>query len=201
MNLVVVTPPVNEPVSLGEAKVHLRIDDYGDVTPGQPLPHPDDDLVKRLISTARSKCEHFCRRAFVTTTYTMGLDRFPACIRLPIGRLQAVDSITYVDTNGVQQTLPPADYQVDTLTEPARIAPAAGKCWPSTQYETLNAVRVNFTAGYGSRDEQPTWVKDAILLTLGDLYRFRGEVVTGTTVARIPEGAEYLMWTHRLWPE
>ena len=48
----------------------------------------------------------------------------------------------------MQQTLDPRDYYADKVTRPGYVVPAAGKAWPATT--GLNAVTVDFTAGYGA---------------------------------------------------
>lgn len=40
-------------------------------------------------------------------------------------------------------------------------------------------------------------VKAALLLTLGSLYEHREDEVVGQTVAKLPRGAESLLWPHR----
>lgn len=77
----------------------------------------------------------------------LGLTPFGTPLRLPSPPLLAVDSIQYTDPDGTLQTMASADYQVDKLTEPARLLPAYGKAWPSTR-AVLNAVKIQFRAGY-----------------------------------------------------
>src|SRR3979409_375910 len=66
-SLVVKTPPAVEPVSLAEAKSHLRVD------------VPDDDaLIQNLIRAARANLEQVCNLAFITQSLVLGRDYFPA---------------------------------------------------------------------------------------------------------------------------
>lgn len=41
-------------------------------------------------------------------------------------------------------------------------------------------------------------IKAALLLTLGSLYEQREDQVIGQTVAKLPRGAEALLWPHRV---
>ena len=50
------TQITTEPVSLNEARTHLRIEPFG-----YPLCHPDDAYVQTLISVARGWCEQYTR--------------------------------------------------------------------------------------------------------------------------------------------
>ena len=96
-------------------------------------------------------------------------------IYLPLPPLQTVDSIKYIDQNGVQQTLDPTLYLVDKVSEPARITPAFGQTWPGTQNQA-SAVEIAFTCGYGLAAAVPQAIKNWILLRIGSLYEFREEV-------------------------
>lgn len=60
------TAPGTEPVTLAEAKAHLRVE-VAD----------DDALITNLISAARVHAENVCRRAFVTQKWDLYLDAFP----------------------------------------------------------------------------------------------------------------------------
>lgn len=61
-----VTPPAIEPVTLDEAKAHLRVDI-----------NAEDSLITRLISDAREWVERFLRRSLITQTWALYLDAFP----------------------------------------------------------------------------------------------------------------------------
>lgn len=100
-------------------------------------------------------------RQLITATWKLILDRFPAVIELRKPPIQSVDSITYIDEDGVEQTLNASLYQVDSDNEPGRIVPAYDQSWPATRCQP-QAVQVEFTAGYGGRDEIPEGIKTAI---------------------------------------
>jgi uncharacterized phiE125 gp8 family phage protein len=135
------TPPTVEPLSLQEAKDHLRLD--GDM---------EDTHISALIAAARGWVEGFWGRQLAAATFKLTLDAFPTdngAITLPSPPLIAVTSIAYVDTNGTTQTLSTSDYTVDSESEPARIVPAYGEDWPDTR-EQVNAVAVTYRAGYAA---------------------------------------------------
>lgn len=64
----------------------------------------------------------------------------------PLAPLISIDEITYIDLNGVLQTLDPSLYIADLTGPQARITPAYGQYWPPTQMR-IGAVTVTFTAG------------------------------------------------------
>lgn len=83
--------PAEEPITLEEAKSHLRVDI-----------EDDDNLILNLITAARQKAESILKRALITQTWIYYPDDFPDkdYIELPMPPLQSVSSVTYTDYNG-----------------------------------------------------------------------------------------------------
>lgn len=200
MPIQLVAGPLTEPVTLSEAKLHLRVDNsFTD----------DDMLISGLIIAARQHCENITRRALISQQWKMTGDRFPSPmagrlteywlgqqwglagmggisnflptdrtgygIQLPFPPLISIDSIKYLDTGGVQQTLASTVYKVDTVSEPARVLPAYGQAWPSTRQE-INAVEVLFTCGFASAALVPEGIKSWMKIRIGTMYENREEV-------------------------
>ncbi|NNF65982.1 MAG: hypothetical protein HKM98_00570 [Gammaproteobacteria bacterium] len=189
MSQVLDTAPTTEPVTLNEARLHLRIDDC----------HNDDDsYVEALIKSARHRVEGFLHRALISQTWKLYLPEFPTEIMLPMGDVQSVSSVEYVDTDGSPQTLATSEYQTDLNAVPARIKEAYSKNWPSTRVNEYNAVTVTFVAGYGAASAVPEPIKQAILLIVGHLYENRENVSAGTQLYDVPQGADSLLWPYRI---
>lgn len=147
-----------------------------------------DPQLSLLIASVRAAAELYLRRKLITQTLDLYLDEFPCEapweIRLP--PLQSVASITYVDTSGAEQTLDAADYLVDAVSQPARIAPAYSSSWPSTRRQH-NAVKVRFVAGYGAASAVPSCIKNWMLLRIKALYDNPADIVVGTSgMVRLP---------------
>ena len=180
MPLQLVTPPAEEPVSLAEAKQHLRVDG-GD----------DDLLIGSLITAARQAAETKTGRQLITARWKLLLDAFPGplmqsasgasfslpghAILLAKCPVQSVVSIEYLDMNGTTQVMPSSDYVLDAACEPARLTPAFGKTWPPTLPQ-MGAVSVTFDAGYGTASAVPEGLKSWIKLRVGSLYGHREEM-------------------------
>lgn len=142
----------------------------------------DPDLT-RLIISARVTAERITRRALITQTWDLFLDAFPAWkLGVPKPNLQSVTSITYVDTDGVSQTLDTDQYLVDIKSEPGRITPAYGLIWPSTRAQS-NAVTVRFVAGYGAAAAVPDGVKNWMLVRIKQMWDNRAATITGSAIA------------------
>lgn len=172
MALTLDTAPASEPLSLPEAKTHLRVD------------HSDEDsYINALILTARQEAERISWRQFINATYVLTLDRFPGGqqpIYVPRPPLSAVASILYDDENGTEQTLSGSNYRVDTASEPGRITPAFETVWPATRHQT-GAVRVTYVAGFGSASSNvPSNAIHWIRLHVAHWYRNREAAVEGS---------------------
>jgi hypothetical protein len=166
--------PAAELISLPQAKNFLRVS----IT-------DDDALIGGLIIAAREVAEAFCNRSFAIKSYIQTLDSFPyytdtvmsqmayppsyyslpmysttlwnysQMIKLYKPPCIAVQGIDYTDTDGNNQTLvQDEDFLLDNAWEPARIFPMPGVMWPACLY-VPNAVRIRFTAGFGSTATDP----------------------------------------------
>jgi len=190
--LTLVTPPAAEPVSLTEAKAHLRVE----IT-------DDDTVITNLITTARVDLENATSRAWITQTWDLVLDDFPASdeIKIPRPPLQSVTSITYKDKDGNSFTFDAANYVVDVDAKPGRVVLADASTWPGATLYPAGAVRVRFVAGYGDADDVPKPLRQALLLLLGHYYENREAVLVsaGINPAVLPLAIDRLIAHYREW--
>lgn len=186
-----ITDATVEPVSLLDAKVHLR----------EPLEDADNDAyIAALITTARLDAEHRLQRTLISTVWRLTLDAFPPgddAIRLAMGPVISVQSITYVDEAGTTQTLASDQYRVDLAGDVPRITPAYGLSWPIPRQVTA-AVQVNYTAGYGATAAAvPAPIKSWIKLAVGDMYERRERSAERPAVPQ--QFADGLLDPYRIW--
>ena len=184
---VLVTAPQMEPLTLTEAKLYLRVDQS-----------TEDNLISGMVVAARQWVETYTRRALVTQTWDFRYEAFMDTrqpLILPKAPLQSVTSITYLDEDGVSQTLASSNYSVRTLS-----GATAGRGYielnddvslPSLYTDALAPVTVRAVCGYGAAAAVPDGIKMAIYLMLGDLYEQRQETMmsvsskTKTTIERL----------------
>ncbi len=177
-----VTPPAGEPLTLDEAKLHLRVE------------HDlEDALIGRLIRAAREAAEEATSRTLLPTSWRLSLERWPAPqsfdgrwfreIRIE-DALLTIDAVSYRDVEGVVRVLDPSLYEVDE-GPPGRIRPVLGACCPCVR-PGLAAVEVVYTAGYASAADVPASLKDWMLLHIGAHYENREAVVPGVSLAELP---------------
>lgn len=164
MPLQLVTPPALEPVTLSEARLHLRVDTAD-----------DDPLIGALISAARVHAEMLTARQFLPARWRLVLDRFTPMVLLNRSPVVSVVSVRYLDMGGLWQTMPATDYVVESSSEPARITPSFGKIWPPTLPQ-IGSVEILFDAGYTDATKVPDGIKRWMLLRVGSLYQHREEM-------------------------
>lgn len=189
MNLVLVTAPAEEPISLATAKMQARVDGTA-----------EDALMGTFVAAAREKCEEIARRAFVTQTLRLSLDDWPdgRVLRLPRPPLQSVTSVKYTDVDGVEHTLSASDYVVDADSQPGRIALKNDADWPSDELREVGAIKITFVAGYGAASAVPKKYQTAVQLLAAHLYENR-DAGSEVTLSEIPFGVTALASTDKGW--
>jgi uncharacterized phiE125 gp8 family phage protein len=193
MGLRLITPPATEPITLQEAKDHLRV-----------TTTDNDAKITRCITEARQYVETFLSRALIEQTWDLYLDQFPidGDIKIPLPPLIAVNSVSYFDSGGVGQILPAAQYYVDTISQPGWLVLAGGGSWPTT-LAAVNSVIVRFRAGYVTADSPPLPavpfdIQAAILMAIGVRYEMREDTVLGQSATSLPQGCQELLIRHRV---
>jgi uncharacterized phiE125 gp8 family phage protein len=168
------TAPATEPVTLDEAKLHLRVTCAA-----------DDAYITALIKAARRHAELYQGRSYITQTLELRMDFFPQfLIELPRPPSISVTSIKYIDSNGDTQTLDASKYTTDFNSYVARIVPAYNESWPTTR-RVIDAVTIEYEAGYGAASDVPETIKQAIYLLLTIWYDNRTPI-SEATVMEIP---------------
>lgn len=152
---------INEPVSIDDAKEHLRVTGTD-----------EDDYILALTTVARKHVENETGLTLHGATYDYFIDEFPDDdIELPFPPLLAVTYVKYYNGSNVLTTLvEDTDYIVDANGNPGRIE--AITSWPYT-YDRRSAVQVRFTAGYSDYAEINPLAIHAMKLKLSILYENR----------------------------
>jgi len=178
MKYAVTIPPASEPVTLQEAKDHLRV-----------TGSDEDTLISALISAARVKAEEECGYAIVTQTLSAWWDEWPTgnTLCLPIYPAAAVSDIRYTDEDGVVQTLSDSDYTEDLVGMTPRLVLNPDADVPTVgQYP--NAVQVRYVAGKDVADvDEATKIGIKLWLTL--LYEHREDMKINENVPGVRSGA------------
>lgn len=199
--------PGTEPVTLDEAKAHLRIETG--VT-------ADDTLITALIVAARQWCEQYTGLAFITQTWQVvydagnfgigewwsgvreGVEVFslPRVIELPYGPGASSVVITSYDDADSGTVFSSDNYFVDVVSNPPRIVLRQNAGWPLPAREG-NGLVIQYVCGYGAASAVPTAIKTAIKMLIAQMYEQRGEDITGTIVAEPSFGVYSLLQPYR----
>lgn len=196
-----VTGPSTEPISVDEARLELRIDT-----------NADNAAISRYISAARQEFEAITGVALITQAWKLSLDHWPSAkadqwwdgvrdgaismfagpyVEVNKGPVQSITSITTYNQDGAGSIWSSSSYQLDSASRPARIAPVSGQAWP-TATRALNAIEIQFVAGYGDLStDVPFDIRQALLSLVGDLYEHRGDVEGGVAAYAARAFARY----------
>lgn len=179
-SLTLVTPPLVEPVAIGDVREALRIGDTDEVP-----------LLERYIVGARQQVENDTQLKLVTQTWDVAIDAWPCGdvpLCLPIAPIQSVTSITAYDEDGVSSVWSTDGYGVDVASMPPRIYLKSGQSWPSDSRRHVAGV-IRVVAGYGGTGASvPMALRQAIEYLVAHRFENREPVVVGTNALPLPIG-------------
>lgn len=185
MILRVLDPPQQEPLTLAEAKVFLRVD------------HDADDVeIEAMIRAAREQAELYQGREVARKRLEMILCSWPR--RGPIltpAPLVQVEDIRYRIADGAWITWPSAEYLVAADAEPGEIHPRAG--WPGDALWPAGAVSVRMVCGW-LPDEVPEHIRQGMKLLITSWYEHRTGYRFGNILTEVPVGITALLSANRL---
>lgn len=184
---VLVTAPTSEPVTAAELRAHLRTD---------AVDFPDAGA---YITDARQEIENQTGIAFITQSWRLALDRWPAggeawwdgvremsitelyrsntlqSVTLPRWPLVSITSITTYDEDSNSTVITTANvFDVDTYRMPGRITLKRGQTWP-VALRANNAIEIVYVAGYSACSTVPAPLKRAVKQFASFLYSHRGD--------------------------
>ncbi len=186
MSSKLLTGPAVEPVSLAEAKAHLRVE------------HDDEDAaILALIAGARVHIESQTRRALITQTWRLVRDAWPVDGRIAVlpAPLQQLVAARLVMRDGGVQTLDLDRFTIDKAGAPAIVAFTPGTMPRSDR--PAAGIELDVEVGYGdAAADAPEPLRQAILHLVAHWYENRG--VTGARVAVLPLAVGALIAPYRV---
>lgn len=190
---VLVTPALEEPITLAEAKAQCREDST-----------VEDYLFVAWMRAAREYVEQVCDRALLLSTWDYFVRDWPCeqSLYLPLGNVGTVTSVTYYGADDAVYTLSNSNYYAFG-GDYGRISLKYSRIWPTTVLRPDRGVAVRYTAGWPTRADVPEDIKNAIRLLVGHFYANREAVVIGKTTSAegkpLPLGVDALLANHRLY--
>lgn len=183
MAAILLTPPVIEPLTLGEAKAFLRVE-HGD----------DDDVIAALIAAARVHVEAMTRRALLAQTWRFVLDAWPRDGRFVprIGPLRELAAARVLDADGTARVVDAEGLVVDiaanAIAAPCFALPVPGRATAGIALDVL--------CGYGAAAaDVPADLHQAVRLLLAHWYDHRVATADG---AAVPASVSALLAPYRM---
>lgn len=159
---VVTVQPKTEPLTVAEAKDHLKISGS-----------EEDTAIARLILRARRMVENYTNLSLLTQTREIKLNYFPCSIELPYGPVQSVE-IDYTASDGTSASLTQG---TDFILVNNVIS---SDSWPTADDEDGSVV-ITYVAGYTNvgEDHLPEEAIEMCQKLVARLYEKRGDEDSG----------------------
>ena len=159
MELKRIVAPASGVVSLSDAQEHLRVTGDDEIA-----------LISGYVATASAYLDArdgVLGDALVTQTWRLTIDS-PSEVTIPLGPVQSIVAIKYLDQSGAEQTVSPTLYRLSG----ADVELVEGEEWPEVA-DRSRAFWIDFVAGYGPATAVPATVRQAALLMIGEMYESR----------------------------
>jgi len=157
-----IAAPAAMPVTLAQAKAHLRV-----------TSDTEDDTITALIAAATQYLERDTGQALIDQQWRAWWDDVPCdgVLELMRSPVRGIVSVSVYDAEGNATVLDGSDYYVNLVARPARVRLAD----TVTEAMRANGIEVDFDAGYGEAGtDVPDMLKRAILVLVAHWYEFRG---------------------------
>ncbi|MBA5779492.1 phage head-tail connector protein [Stappia sp. F7233] len=181
--------PASTPVSLAEAKSHLRVE-FDD----------DNELINSLVLAAVAHLEGWngvLGRCLVTQIWRQDFGAWGnGCLRLPFPDVTSV-TVKYFDRDNAEQTVPAEQFEILEDARGAFLRFIDAFAGPSLYEDRSDPVQVSFAAGYGDAAAVPQSIKQAMLLLIGHWYENREAVNIGNITSVLPMAVDALLAPHR----
>lgn len=182
MKYLIAAYPASEPVTLADAKMHIRAI-TGDAT-------EDAAIIAPLITAAREYCENITGMALGEQTIEAYPEAFSAVMPLPKGPVISVTKIEYAGKDENPVIMPASDYSADAIRDRVLI-----KSIPAVA-ATVNPIKITYTAG-GS---VPMLLRQAMLLLIGHWYTNREAVAVGAfATVEIKMAVDTMLNQYKRW--
>jgi uncharacterized phiE125 gp8 family phage protein len=162
--LELVAPPSVLPISVADAKAHMRVD-----------LSEDDVLIGGLVAAAveATDGQGFLGKAMVTQVWRQWLGNSPSDVRLAIGPVQGITAVKYYDTAGALQADTLGNYETIGTAAARYVRPKAGFSWPTAMVRA-DAIAIEYESGYGDgAGDVPEPIRLALLMLVAHWYENR----------------------------
>ncbi len=188
MTLVMTSGPLAEPVSVADAKAHMRIDSTA-----------EDTLIASLIVTSRLHIEAALGLALLTQAWSYFVDAWPRSreIVLPLKPVQSITTVRVWAQDGTSQILSADAYTLDGDGKPPRLVLSRSAA-PPAPGRSASGIEIAFSAGYGDAGtDVPAPIRQALVLLVAHWFENREPVRADAPQAEIPHMVTTLLAPYR----
>lgn len=180
------TDTSTEPITLSEAKAHLRVDTSD-----------DDSYITNLIKVARQSAEISLRRSLgVSQVYQASYKTYPTVqrkLRVPNPPFISATSLKYFDLNNNEITVASDKLVIDdTGDSNAFVAIKSSVIFQDISFEKMAPVILTYTAGYTDVADIPQPIIQGMYLLLSHYYDTREPVAFGGNPVAVPRSVDFL---------
>lgn len=180
--------PADSLIPLDEAKLYCRIF------------HDDDDTtLQALIDAAEAHVDGYSGilgRCLQSQTWRQDFTDWRKCLQLPFPDVSEV-SLTYVDPTGTSQAVAASVFDLMELAIGSAVMFRPDFDRPGLSAEVSAPISVEFTAGYGSAEDVPQDIRQALLLLVSHWFDNRTAVSTGASPREMPLAFQALIGKYR----
>lgn len=194
INYLLVEYATTEFITLGEAKLHCKVDNDA-----------DDSLITNLIVASRKSCEKFTNRSLLNQTWLASFDYIDfvksRSYYLPYGTIREIVSVTTYNINNEATIIDASNYR----SFGHRFIWNSNYNLPAySDYRTDGTLEIEWVAGMGAlAADIHQDIKQASLLLIRHWYENRGaiyEAIGGKTdLETLPLGVIDILTSHRLF--
>lgn len=179
MLLMPLADPAVAPVTLADAKAHMRVTHDG-----------EDTLIGELVKTAARFLTEDTGLALIDQGWRVSLSAPPSGpVALPRHPVASIIAVTVYDGEGAPVTLDGGAYRLDLRRRPATLAFEPGGI-PAR----ANGIDIDFRAGFGGTGvEVPDTLRRAVLALVAHWYEFRAVYDAADQPVSVPMAYSRLM--------
>lgn len=181
MTATLIAGPLVEPVSIGEVRSWLRVDNA-----------EDDVQIATLIAAARLAIERATRLALISQTWRITLDRWPkdGVLHIPLAPFQSLVSFVTYDASRTATSVSSSAYTLDSAPLSPRIRLEAALLQPGL---AMAGVELQVVVGFGPDGASvPAPLRQAIKQLVANGFEHRGD-----DIGRMPEDVRALIAPYR----
>jgi uncharacterized phiE125 gp8 family phage protein len=198
----VITLPAGLAVPLATFKLHAKT-----------TASVSDALLTLYLQAAINYGEGITRRDFVNRTYKTFRDAFPGThgydssypyntgnvgFELRRSRLQSVTSVKYL-VDAVLATVDSSVYYNTSENDYSKVLTLDGQSWPTGADVRLQAIEIEFVAGYGADDTSVSDdIQDAIMQHATALLENKGDCDDAAVAASVPAASKCIYLQNRI---